>query len=438
MFERLPGFRDFYPEECAVRNHLFRQWRAGARRFGFSEYDAPALESLDLYRAKSGDEIVAQLFGFTDRGGRDVALRPEMTPSLARLVGARASALPKPVKWFSIGEQFRYERQQRGRLRSFYQFNADILGEPGPEAEIELIALLVQTLTGFGLTAEDFVVRLSDRDLWVDYLRGVGLDDTAIGAVLTVVDKIGREPEAKTLERLQPHLGEAAGDFFGKISILRDIDSFEALERFFRAHVTDDAVRTDLESRLAQWKTLLSGLEAMGLGDFFRIDLSIVRGLAYYTGFVFEVFDREGRFRALAGGGRYDHLVEKLGGPSLPATGFAVGDVTLWEFLQDRKLLPRYVEAPELFVVIGGEEARTAAFRDIRALREAGYRVEYPLKPPAFGKQFKQAAASGARAALIYGSDEVAKGTVKVRNLNDRSEEEVPAEQLLRYLAESA
>ncbi len=436
MFERLPGFRDFYPEECAVRNHLFRAWRSAARRFGFSEYDGPLLESLELFRAKSGDEIVEQLFSFTDRGGREVALRPELTPSLARLAGARAQSLKKPVKWFGIGEQFRYERQQRGRLRSFYQFNADILGEPGPAAEIELIALLIHSFTSFGLGAADFAVRLSDRDLWLFYLRGMGLDEEACAGVLSVIDKMGREPEEKTLEKLEPYFGEARADFMGKIASLRDLKSLEDMREFLLAHTTDGALREGIEQRLAQWRTLLSGLEAMGLGEFIRIDLGIVRGLAYYTGFVFEAFDRAGELRALAGGGRYDHLIEKLAGPEMAAAGFGIGDATLWELLESKKLLPRYVEAADLYAVIEGEAAREAAFRDVRALREAGFRVEYSLKPLAFGKQFKLAASSGARLALIYGSEEIANATVKVRNLQDRSEEAVPAGRLAAFIRE--
>ncbi len=420
-----------------MRNHIFRSWRASARRFGFSEYDAPALEALDLFRAKSGDEIVEQLFSFTDRGGREVALRPEMTPSLARLAGARANSLRKPVKWFSIGEQFRYERQQRGRLRSFYQFNADLLGEPGPEAEIELIALLIQTLSAFGLKEEDFVVRLSDRDLWVDYLRGFGLDDERCAQVLSIIDKVGREPEEKTLEKLEAFFDTEANTFFAGISRLREIVSLEELEDFFAARASGHASAPRIAERLAHWRVLLAGIEAMGLGGFVRIDLSIVRGLAYYTGFVFEAFDRQGRFRALAGGGRYDHLIEKLGGPAMAATGFAVGDVTLWEYLQDRKLLPSYVDAPDVFVVVGGEGERRAAFADISRLRAAGFRVEYSLKQVAFGKQFKLAGSSGARFALIYGSEELASGTVKVRNLHDRTEQNVPPPQLVDYLGNS-
>jgi histidyl-tRNA synthetase len=436
MFESLPGFREFYPEECAVRNHLFRSWRLTANRFGFSEYDAPVLEPLDLFRVKSGDEIVSQLFAFTDRGGREVALRPELTPSLARMVGARANAMKRPIKWFSIGEQYRYERQQRGRLRAFYQLNADILGEAGPEAEIELIALLIQSLTALGLGVDDFFVRLSDRQLWFYYLKSCGLDDESLGGVLTVIDKIGREPEAVTLEKLKPFFGDAVADFWAKITSLRGLQSLEQMRQFFAAHVTDSNLREQVEGRLTEWQTLMEGLEAMGLGGFISIDLGIVRGLAYYTGFVFEAFDRKGELRALAGGGRYDNLLSKLTRADLPAVGFGMGDVVLRELLEERGLLPKYVSAPDLYVISGDGPERKEALGDIYLLREAGYRVEYPLKKGGFGKQFKQADQSGARFALVYGEEEVAQRAVKVRDLRKGTEELVPRQKLLEYLAD--
>ncbi len=436
MFESLPGFREFYPDECARRNHLFRSWRLTANRFGFSEYDAPVLEPLELFRVKSGDEIVEQLFAFEDRGGRQVALRPEMTPSLARMVGARANALKRPVKWFSIGEQYRYERQQRGRLRAFYQFNADILGEPGPEAEIELIGLLVQSLTAFGLTSSDFYVRLSDRDLWAYYLRGTGFDEEGIAGILQVIDKAGREPEEVTIGKLRPFFADAAADFWSKVETIRGIRTMEEIERFFAAHVADAAVRETIEKRLADWRTLLSGLEAMGLKEYVEIDLGVVRGLAYYTGFVFEAFDRKGELRAIAGGGRYDHLLTKLSRADMPATGFAIGDVVLNELLADRGLTPKYLAAPDIFVIIGGAKERAEALGDIFLLREAGYRVEYLLRDSGFGKQFKTAGSSGARMALIYGEEELERREVKARDLRDGREESVPRQALLPRLAE--
>jgi histidyl-tRNA synthetase len=424
-FQTLPGFREFYPDDLIRRSHIFRLWRQTANAFGFAEYDAPVLEPLELYKAKSGDEIENQLFSFTDKGGREVALRPEMTPTVCRLVGARASALKRPIKWFSIAEFYRYERMQKGRGRCFHQFNADIFGEPGPEAEIELIALLIQCLGAFGLTEQDFYVRLSDRNLWFYYLETLGLDDARIRGVLGAVDrheKYGDEAFKAYNEQFGP-LDAAVKE---KVLAFLLVKSLVELERILGVPVVEK-----ITARLADWRKLLGGLEAMGLARFIEVDLGVVRGLAYYTGFVFEAFDRKGELRALAGGGRYDDLVEKLGGPALPAVGFAIGDMTFALLLEQRGLTPNLVQAPDVYCVIGGEAERRAAFADIHALRAAGFRVEYPLKEVAFGKQFKAAADSGAKLALIYGADELAKGVVKFRDLTERSEHDVPRDQIL-------
>ncbi len=425
LFQSLPGFQDYLPEALARRNHVFRLWRRTALSFGFVEYDAPVLEPLDLYKAKSGEEIEQQLFSFTDKGGREVALRPEMTPSVCRLVGAKAGSLKRPIKWFSVAEFFRYERMQRGRGRSFFQLNADIFGEPGVEAEIELIALLIQCLAAFGLTAEDFQVRLSDRDLWLHYLKSLGFDEPRIHALLVAVDRYAKQGDDAF---------KAYTDLFGPL----ESGAKQQVLAFLQIKGLDQLVAAlppadnpELAARLADWRKLLDSLAAMGLGPFVAVDLGVVRGLAYYTGFVFEAFDRKGDLRALAGGGRYDNLVKKLGGPDLPATGFAIGDMTFELLLEQRGLLPGFVQAADVYVVLGGEAERQAAFRDIHALRAAGHRVEYPLKPLAFAKQFKAALESGARLALIYGGDELARGQVKLRDLAGRSEREVPRDQVV-------
>lgn len=425
-FQSLPGFREFYPEAFARRNHIFRLWRQTASAFGFAEYDAPVLEPLELYKTKSGDEIEAQLFSFTDKGGREVALRPEMTPTVCRMVGAKVNALKRPIKWFSIAEYYRYERAQKGRERAFFQFNADLFAESGPEAEIELIALLTQCLRAFGLTHDDFYVRLSDRNLWFYYLESFGLDAARIKAVLSAVDKF---------EKVGDDAFKAYGEQFGapldpavkeKVLSFLQIKTLGALEA-----TLGDIGGEKLTQRLADWRKLLGGLEAMGLAPFIEVDLGVVRGLAYYTGFVFEAFDRKGELRAIAGGGRYNDLVAKLGGPDLPAVGFAIGDVTLGLLLEARGLMPTFVQSCDVYCVVGGEAERRAAFGDINALRGSGFRVDYPLKEVGFGKQFKLAADSGAKLALIYGPDEVAKGVVKIRDLGARTEIDVPRDQLL-------
>ncbi len=423
-FQSLPGFREFYPEALARRNHLFRCWRQAAHVYGFQEYDAPVLEPLDLYKAKSGDEIEAQLFSFTDKGGREVALRPEMTPTVCRLVGAKANALKRPIKWFSIADFFRYERMQKGRGRCFAQFNADIFGEAGPEAEIELIALLVQCLRGLGLAAEDFFVRLSDRNLWFYFLEALGFDPAQAKGMLQAIDKY---------ERLGGDAFKIYTDAHGELAVERreKIEAFLAIKSLADLEtVVGELGGENLTARLDDWRKVLGALEAMGLSDFVSVDLGVVRGLAYYTGFVFEAFDRKGDLRALAGGGRYDDLVQKLGGPALPAVGFAIGDMTMELLLEQRGLLPELVSSPDVYVVIGGASERLAAFADINELRASGFRVEYPMRELGFGKQFKAATESGARLAILYGGDELARGVVKLRDLAKREEVEVPREQV--------
>lgn len=428
--QTLPGFREFYPEAMALRQFIFRVWRQAALAHGFQEYDGPVLEPLELYTRKSGDEIEAQLFSFTDKGGREVALRPEMTPTVCRLVGARANALKRPIKWFSIAEFYRYERMQKGRGRCFFQFNADIFGEAGPEAEVELIALLVQCLRSFGLTADDFYVRLSDRTLWLHYLAALGFDDAQTRAILGAIDKYEKAGDAAFEGYTKAH-GELPPDQKARVLALLEIKSLAALETLVATLGNEK-----LTARLADWRTLLAGLDAMGLGECIAVDLGVVRGLAYYTGFVFEAFDRKGDLRALAGGGRYNDLVAKYGGPDLPAVGFAIGDMTFQLLLEARGLLPPLVQAPDVYVVIGGPAERTAALRAIGALRATSVRVEYPLKAVAFGKQFKQAGDSGARLALIFGGDELARQVVKIRNLVDGQETEVPAAHVVEAVRE--
>lgn len=419
-FQSLPGFREFYPEDFSRRQHIFANWRQAAQAHGFQEYDAPVLEPLELYTTKSGDEIEGQLFSFTDKGGRDVSLRPEMTPTVCRMVGAKAGALKRPIKWFSIAEFYRYERAQKGRLRAFNQFNADIFGEAGPEAEIELISLLIQCLAGYGLTKDDFYVRLSDRNLWFFYLEALGFNDAQTRGILSAIDRFEKMGDDAFKGYVEAH-GALALELKDKVLAFLRIKSLPELEAVLAPYASEK-----LTARLADWRKVLDGVAAMGLSDFISVDLGVVRGLAYYTGFVFEAFDRKGDLRALAGGGRYNDLVKKLGYADLPAVGFAIGDVTTGLLLEQRGLLPAFGHGPHAYVVMGGAEERKAAFADIRTLRAAGWRVEYPLKDTAFGKQFKVAAESGAKLALIYGGDELARGVVKIRNLADRSEREVP------------
>ncbi len=315
FMQALPGFRDFLPDDCAVRNYIFARWRDVARRYGFIEWDGPVLESTELYKKKSGAEIVDQLFNFTDKGEREVAMRPELTPTLARVVAAHEREFKKPLKWFSIGQFFRYEKQQRGRLREHFQLNCDIIGEANLAADIELVALCIDILRAFGFTEKDFVVRISDRDFWTDFLRERGVSPDRWDELLQAIDKSGREPREKTAEKL----GKLADPIF---SILETGGKSRKLDQ------------------------LVDNLRERGLADYVAIDVGIVRGLAYYTGIVFEAFDRGGKFRAIAGGGRYDNLIAQLSenAVSMPALGFAMGDVVLGDFIGENLMRVRNMQ----------------------------------------------------------------------------------------------
>ncbi len=414
--QSLPGFRDFYPDECAVRGHIFGKWRETAVRYGFREYDGPPLEPLELYTRKSGDEIVSQLFDFVDKGERHVAMRPELTPTLARMVGARERDFKKPIKWFAIPQLFRYEKQQRGRLREHFQFNADIIGEKGVEADIELVCLLVDTLRGFGLTHEDFVVRVSDRRVWAGYLESLGITPDKHAAVFGIVDKIEREEAAVTQKKFEA-LGVSSATV---AAILKFADTGEF------ASAAPAAMET--------LKRFLDAMAHAGLGQFIRFDPKIVRGLAYYTGIVFEAFDVKGELRAIAGGGRYDKLVKLVSGVDLPALGFGMGDVVLGELLKQRGLLPKVERRLDAYVVIAKEELRPQALKLIHDLREAGVACDYALTPAKMGKQFEMASAFGARHAVVIG-DEWAQEQVTLKSLATREETKVAVGELKARLA---
>ena len=408
----LPGFRDFYPEALAVRRYIFDKWRDVARRYGFREYDGPPLEPLELYTQKSGDEIVHQLFNFTDKGNRAVALRPEMTPTLARMVGAHHRDYKKPIKWFAIPQFFRYEKQQRGRLREHFQFNADIIGESGVSADAELIALAIDILRSFGLTENDFVVRVSDRATWQRYLSAAGVAEDRQYVGLQAIDKLEREPVEKAREKLAS-VGLSA----------------ERVEEVLA--IADGKVAADAP----QLKEMLGKLG--DLAAYCKVDFKIVRGLAYYTGIVWEIHDRKGELRAVAGGGRYDKLLKQLGGVDLPALGFGMGDVVLGELLKDRGLLPTSCGELDCYVVIADEALRGEALKLIHQLRDAGIAVDYALAPTKVGKQFQVAVAAGARFALTIGPDEWSTGEVKLKDLSAGTEEQIPMASLSARLKKS-
>ncbi len=402
--ERLPGFRDFYPEplpttdlwSADARQFIFSKWREVARRYGFREYDGPPLEPLELFTTKSGDEIVKQLYNFMDKGERAVALRPEMTPTLARMVAAHERNYKKPLKWFAIPQLFRYERQQKGRLREHFQFNADIIGESDVAADAELIALLIDTLRSFGLTENDFVIRLSSRNAWQQFFESrIQNPESRNGnayAFFQIIDKLEREKPEESKAQLAK-LGIALDDVEKFISSGKPTEELGAI---------------------------LKNLTARGLSAFVKIDYHVIRGLAYYTGVVFEAFDRKGEFRAIAGGGRYDNLVKLISGGkvNLPALGFGMGDVVLLELLKARKLLPPFDTSTDVFCLIEDEALRSQSLKLIHDLRAKGLAVEYSLTPTKPDKQFKRAQELKAAFTIRMEND----AYVRIRNFKTRQE----------------
>lgn len=435
MFESLPGFRDFYPEDYEVRQALFQRWKNAVESAGFVGYDGPVLESLDLYIEKSGEEIVEQLFHFVDKGGRRVALRPEMTPTLGRMAGSKANGMRKPVKWYNIGDHFRFERPQKGRTRCFTQLNVDILGEAGVAADAESIHTLVLVFRAFGLTGEDFYIRLSDRELWSFAMDAWGVAADQRGHVLSAIDKMERMDRDALVSWLSEHVGEVAGVIYDDAKVLAGIHDLDGLIAWGHALDLSPARRDALDARMAEWRALIGALKDLGCGDYVVIDPGIVRGLAYYTGFVFEAFEKRRKSRALAGGGRYDNLVGKLGGPELHAVGWAMGDVTMLDCLEFCGKTPHEAARPKLFMVFG-ESERSVCFADVDALRGSGCRVLYSYRANAgFGKQLKEASQCGCSHALIYGSDELADGEVTVKDLGSGTAKRVKREELASFIA---
>jgi len=415
--ERLPGFRDFYPDptphadlwSADARQYIFEKWRATARSYCFREYDGPPLETLALFTAKSGDEIVGQLYNFQDKGKREIALRPEMTPTLARMIAAHERSYKKPIKWFAIPQLFRYEKHQKGRLREHFQLNADIIGETDPSADAELIALLIDILRAFGLGSDDFVVRLSSRNAWHEYFQRQKGDPSKEYAFYQVIDKLERETDPAVSEQKLAALGLS----------LKDVTHF-----------------IEKGEPTSELRRILAELEARGLSPYVKVDYGVIRGLAYYTGPVFEAFALKTDLRAIAGGGRYDNLIQLLSGGklNLPALGFGMGDVVLTELLKERNLLPPFSAGVDLFVLIEDESLRGPSLALIQQLREAGYSVDFPLVPGKPDKQFKRAQEVKAGRTLKLERNEQGDFIARVKDLNNRKEISVPSAKVIDSL----
>src|SRR5256714_2393878 len=415
------GLRDFDPEDHAFRNAIFATWREVARSGGSQEREGPPLEPLELYTDKSGAEIVQQLYAFEDKGGRKVALRPEMTPTLARMVGAHAQALKKPIRWFSIPQLFRYERQQRGRLREHFQLNMDILGEASPLADAELIAAAIDIMRAFGLRPTDVRARVSDRRVLRTLLIGRGIAEAQLPTAFEAIDKSERVPKEAFAEILaKAGIGKRETDAVFELASLRGLDAvLSALGKVKGGEEAGEPLRQ-----------AVGALQAMGLGDFVAVDLTIVRGLAYYTGIVFEQFDTGKSLRAVCGGGRYDGLLKALGGVDLPALGFGMGDVVLGELLKQRAPTDQASTKLDAFLIAVSGEDVASVLKLAHQLRDRGVAVEYGLRPAAIRKQLELAAARGAPRAIIVGPDERAAGEVVLRDLKAGTEGRVALAEL--------
>ena len=418
MAQGVRGTRDFYPEDMRLRNWLFERFHSAARSHGFEEYDAPVLESEELYTRKAGEEIVGQLYNFEDKGGRKVALRPEMTPSLARMVMARAGGLALPIKWYSIPQCWRYERTQRGRGREHYQWNVDIWGMDGVEADAELLSVLIQFFDSVGLSSEDLVIRISSRKVLEEVLGSLGLEGEIFAQTCVIVDKMDKLPE-DVIEAQLSDLGLVSES----ISTIRSVLGITDLESLSSALSSDSEALIELQS-------LFSLCDSYGISDWVSFDASVVRGLAYYTGPVFEAHDRAGNLRAICGGGRYDKLIGTLGGNDLPATGFGFGDMVVMELLADKGLLPELSTGVSDVVFGMGTELRGAAMQVAAKLRSAGRTVDLVLENKKMKWVFKHAERCGATRLVMVMPDEWAEGKVRIKDLDTGEESTVAMEDL--------
>ena len=412
------GTRDFYPEEMRLRNWLFDNFDDAALLHGFEEYDAPVLEHEELYTRKQGEEITQQLYNFQDKGDRKVALRPEMTPSLARMVMSRAGALPMPIKWYSIPQCWRYERTQRGRGREHYQWNVDIWGTNEISADAELISVLVTFFEGVGLTEEDLVIRMSSRKVLEEVLGSLGIVGDMFAQTCIIVDKMDKLPADAVSEQLAS-LGienEAIETIQSTLGI-KDMGSLRSM-------------LGEESPAVVELTSLFSALDAYGISEWIEFDASIVRGLAYYTGPVFEAHDRAGELRAICGGGRYDKLLSTLGGKDLPATGFGFGDMVIMELLAEKGLVPELTSGNDDVVISLSPELRNAAMQVASSLRATGRSVDLVLEDKRLKWAFKHAERSGAQRLVMVMPDEWKDGKVRIKDLETGEENNVDVESL--------
>jgi len=393
------GTRDFYPEQMAIRSWLYQTAKEVAESFGYQEWEAPLLETLDLYAAKSGEELVKeQSYVFTDRGGNEITLRPELTPSLARLIAQKQQQLTFPLRWWSFGPFWRYESPQKGRTREFFQWNVDMLGPNTPEADAENVAVLATFFQRVGLTPNEVMILVSDRRLINTQFDKFEVAKEIRPAVSSWIDR---------REKMSPDEWKA---YAKKVGLSES--QFENL----RAMLNDK----ELWKQSPEQVRFYAAIEALGLSHFVQFDPSIMRGLLYYTGTVFEAWEVGGEIRrSILGGGRYDKLLSDVGGDPLPAVGFAMGDVVITLLLEKYGLLPENLDASPapVLVTVFDEERQLASLKLAARLRSAGLKVVVYPEAVKLGKQFKYADRIRAKVTLVLGPDEAEKGQVAVKNL---------------------
>jgi len=419
------GTRDFYPQEMAVRNWIVDGWKKVSLRNGFAEYDGPIFEYLKMFQIKSGDEIVEQLFSLTDRGGRDLALRPEITPTLARMVNQKINSLPKPVKWFSVPRLFRAERPQKGRLREFFQWNIDIIGVDDVLADAEVIFTTIDYLRQIGLTKKDIKVKISSRELLAGFLKSLGIPEQKLGDLYVLLDKSAKLPADVFEELLIEQIPEK--------KITDKILEFmveQSSEQMANMTSPNESTRSAMEHLIK----VFNYLESMGVGDFCVFDPGIVRGLAYYTGIVFEVHDAVGELRAICGGGRYDNLLKDFGGPSIPATGMGMGDCVLEILLREKGLLEKQLQpnTMDYFVAYVDEAYKEEAVKVTMELRSKGFKANFSYKAAKLNKQLKQASEQNSKKCIIIG-DEFKNKKLAIKDMATGHQEE---KELDNFLAE--
>ena len=413
MSQGVRGTRDFYPEDMRLRNWLFDNFTNASLLHGFEEYDAPVLEYEELYTRKQGEEITQQLYSFQDKGNRKVALRPEMTPSLARMVMARAGGLSMPIKWFSIPQCWRYERTQRGRGREHYQWNVDIWGTTEISADAELISVLVTFFEGIGLTAKDIVIRVSSRKVLEEVLGSLGLEGDIFAQTCIIVDKMDK----LSSDVIEDQLSDLGHDskVVTTIQAVLGIKDMNSLQKALK----DESVA------VSELNLLFDAIDSYDISEWVEFDASIVRGLAYYTGAVFEAHDRTGEFRAICGGGRYDKLLSTLGGKDLPATGFGFGDMVIMELLAEKGLIPELVSDIDDIVIPLNSDLRNAAVMVAASLRNSGRTVDLVLEDKKMKWAFKHAERIGAARLVLLAPDEWSRKMVKIKDLDTGEESEI-------------